>query len=140
MNPTESPRVELVQSSQEPGVRPGEWAIVWKIRNLTAHPLTLESAWLPHGQFRSERMDLRSMPLIGADAAVDIQTTVRCDEPPGAVVENAFVILTARWRNEPWRILARLTVRIGPDGPAATTETMTIQPVGFSGASKPSVE
>lgn len=140
MKATESPRVELVQLFQKPSVSPGAWDVAWSIGNPTPDPLTLESAWLPHGQFRSERIDLRSIPVIGPDETVHVQTTVRFDEPPGAVVENAFFILTARWRNEPWRILARLTVRMDSDGPAAETETMTIQQVGFSEASKPSVE
>ena len=63
---------------------------------------------------------------------VEIELPVRFDAPPEGV-ENAFLILTVRWRAAPWRILTRITVRADAEGaPDAEVQNVTIQPVGFS--------
>ena len=60
---------------------------------------------------------------------------VVCNGGLGDVVENTFLITTVQWRKVPWRILARMTVRFGEEGaPAAVTELVTVQQVGFSGS------
>jgi hypothetical protein len=136
-----APRIDVQQLSQRPGAQSGEWIVGWSVKNLTADALTLESAWLPHGQFRCERTALPSAATLEAGAVAEIELNAHYAEAPVSVVENAFLILTARWRNHPWRILARLTVRIADDGgPETETETMTIQQVGFSERREPSVE
>jgi len=119
----------------------GQWLVTWTIQNATAQPMRLESGWLPHGQFRGERTELDPSPTLDPGASTELTLLARCEEAPGSVVENAFIILTANWRNESWRILVRLTIRIVADGaPHAKTETMTIQPVGFSERREPSLE
>jgi hypothetical protein len=134
------PVIGVSQTSCRPA-GPGQWLVTWTIRNPTPEAITLESAWLPHGQFRGERTELNPPPTLAPGASTELALLARCEEGPGSVVENAFIILTANWRNEPWRILVRLTIRIGGDGaPDATTETMTIQPVGFSERREPSLE
>jgi hypothetical protein len=58
---------------------------------------------------------------------------VACREPAGTVVENAFLILRVLWREQLWRILARLRVVFDPHSvPENSTEVITTQPVGFS--------
>jgi hypothetical protein len=49
------------------------------------------------------------------------------------VVENAFLILRVLWREQPWRIFARLRVVFDQHSvPENTIEVITTQPVGFS--------
>ena len=49
-------------------------------------------------------------------------------------MENCFVILRALWRDEAWRVMARLTVTTGDDdAPRAATQLVTAHRVGFSG-------
>ncbi len=58
---------------------------------------------------------------------------MECDEPPGAVVENAFLILRVLERGREWRVLARLTVGFDRDGaPESATESITTQLMGIS--------
>ena len=110
----------------------------WSVQNLGAEPLALDAAWLPHGQFRGERTDLRSSPTLEPGEATEVELPVRWRELP-SIVENAFLILTVRWRGEPWRILARVTVGVDAEGaPDAQTQNMTIQQIGFSHS--PSIE
>ncbi len=55
---------------------------------------------------------------------------MECAEPPGAVVENAFLILRVLERSREWRVLVRLTVTFDRDGaPTTTTELITCQGV-----------
>lgn len=73
---------------------------------------------------------VRVLPSYGAD----LDALVACNGAQGEVVENAFLIVTVEWRQTRWRILARMTVRFGPDGaPRTATERVTAQQVGFSG-------
>ena len=95
--------------------------------------MQLLEAWLPHGRFRAEAVPLTGHPPLAAGTSVRLAFTVRFDEPHGELVENAFVILRVRWRNEEWRVLARLAVTADADGsPLASTELTTTHPVGFS--------
>ncbi|MGH7835396.1 MAG: hypothetical protein ACREQK_17270 [Candidatus Binatia bacterium] len=66
-----------------------------------------------------------------------LEFTVKCEEPPGTVVENAFLILRVNWSKAPWLILARLRVSVDDNGaPQSVTEAITAQPVGFAAAMK----
>lgn len=117
-------------------VNPGCWSCSWRIQNLTDRSMKLVAARLPHGQFRSEGREFNpSLEVLpGANAA--IETSVLCDDPPGAVIENAFLILLCEWQAERWRIFVRLRVTINQQGePAPVTEAITTQRVGFSGLS-----
>jgi hypothetical protein len=105
----------------------------WSVRNVGGDSLSVEAAWLPHGQFRGERTDLQPPITLARNQAAKLELPVTWDEPEGSVVENAFLILTLRWRYEPWRILVRVTVRRDAEGaPDAETQNMTVQKVGFS--------
>jgi hypothetical protein len=66
--------------------------------------------------------------------AAEFQTVVHCDEAPGLVTENAFLIFNATWLHEEWRIFVRVRVIVDPKGePESAAELITAQKVGFSG-------
>lgn len=49
---------------------------------------------------------------------------MRCTAAPGSEIENAFLIL----RGDPWRVFARLRVRVAADGtPAPVVERVDVQ-------------
>ncbi len=127
-----SPAIEVSQDGRASG-GPGAWRVAFDVRNGGDGPVGLLEAWLPHGRFRAEAVPLTEQPPLASGASVRLEFVVKFDEPPGEPVENAFVILRVRWRDEEWRVLARLTVTADADGsPVASTELTTAQPVGFS--------
>ena len=110
------------------------WSLGWKITNRDAEPLSVVAARLPHGQFKSEEIRFEPPLDLAPGASDQFQTSVRCDEPTGLVTENAFVIFQVISLGQPWRIFARVRVVVDGGGkPAATTESVTTQKVGFSG-------
>ncbi len=116
---------------------PGRWRVGWQVTNRSDRPLELLAAWCPHGRFRAPTWELAPAPALMPGESRAIETVVTCDERPGTVVENAFVILRARWGDEPWRILARLEIRVDEYGaPHNAVVLITTQPIGFSGASE----
>ena len=71
---------------------------------------------------------------LSSGETAQFQTSVRCDEPPGLVTENAFVIFTVDRLAVAWRIFVRIRVVVSLEGvPETTTELITTQKVGFSG-------
>jgi hypothetical protein len=111
----------------------GRWLCTWRIHNLTQEPLQLLAAGLPHSRFRSEEQELSPAPKLLLGESARLALAVACREPTGTVVENAFLILRVLWREQPWRILARLRVVFDQHGvPENSTEVITTQPVGFS--------
>ena len=134
----EAPEIAVEQVGQSAGERPGSWLVSWRFGNLTAEAIALASAWLPHGEFRGERTELAPARIVRPRESAEIDLDVRWNGEPGSVVENAFLILIAHWKQEPWRVLVRLTIRGTPERmPHATTETMSIQRVGFSEQGEP---
>ncbi len=124
------PRVRVTQTSCTGSG--ADWRIVWRITNLTASGMRFLDVRFPHGKFRSalrELVDFRVAP----SGSMDLEAVVACNGSAGDVVENTFLIATVEWRRIRWRILARMTVRFSADGsPAAVTELVTVQRVGFS--------
>jgi hypothetical protein len=111
----------------------GRWLCTWRVQNLSQEPLQLLAAGLPHSRFRSEEQELSSAPKLLPSQNARLALAVACGEPAGTVVENAFLILRVLWRQQPWRILARLRVVFDQHGvPENSTEVITTQPVGFS--------
>jgi hypothetical protein len=109
------------------------WLCTWRIQNLSQEPLLLLSAGLPHSRFRSDDQELSPATDLLPGESAQITLAVACREPAGTVVENAFLILRVLWREQPWRILARLRVVFDQHGaPENSTEVITTQPVGFS--------
>ena len=109
------------------------WLCTWRIQNLSQEPLQVLSAGLPHSRFRSEEQELSPAPELIPGESAQLTLAVACREPAGTVVENAFLILRVLWREQLWRILARLRVVFDQHGaPESSTEVITTQPVGFS--------
>ena len=127
------PEIAIEQLSAKQAAVAGTWTTAWEIRNLGAAPLTILAARFPHGKFRSGEREFTPAIDLGPKEARKLDLEVRCDESAGTEVENAFLILRVLQREEPWLILARLRVRVSEDGaPAAATELITAQRVGFS--------
>jgi hypothetical protein len=111
----------------------GRWLCTWRIQNLGQEPLELLAAGLPHSRFRSEEQELSPAPKLLPGESARLALAVACCEPAGTVVENAFLILRVLWREQPWRIFARLRVVFDQHNmPENSTEVVTTQPVGFS--------
>lgn len=111
----------------------GRWLCTWRIHNLGQEPLELLAAGLPHSRFRSEEQELSPAPKLLPGESARFALAVACCEPAGTVVENAFLILRVLWREQPWRIFARLRVVCDQHNvPENSTEVVTTQPVGFS--------
>jgi len=131
------PQVSVAQAARRAGTTSDRWLVTWEIRNLGQHPLRLVAARLPHSRFRSEERELVPQPSLLPGEQARLEFSVACGGPPGAVVENAFLILRVGWRDAPWRIFARLRVIFDEQrGPQTTTEVVTVQRVGFSEALK----
>ena len=129
----QEPKIALRQVSVEPDGVMECWNIAWRIENRAREPVKIVSARLPHGQFKSEEIRFEPPLDLSSGAYEQFQTSVRCHEPSGLVTENAFVIFHVIWLSEPWRIFARVRVVVDADGkPAATTESVTMQKIGFS--------
>ncbi len=112
---------------------PDRWRTAWSIENTGDSPLEIFRARLPHGKFRSEEKVFAPPVAIAPRGNGRIEIEARCGEAPGAEVENGFLILRAAYGGDQWLILARLRIRIDPHGtPAAATELISIQRVGFS--------
>lgn len=134
MNSNASPEISLTQLIAKPTGPQGEWAIKWQMQNRGAEPLQIAALRLPHGQFKSEEKCFRPALELNRGEKAQIETLVRCHEPPGLVTENAFAIFHVNWLSDAWRIFVRLRVTVNADGePRTTTELITTQQVGFSG-------
>ena len=116
---------------------PGKWLVAWRVENRGEGTLQLLSGRLPHSLFRCDERGLEAVPALRPNESARLEFPVRCAEPPGTIVENAFLILSVLWREEPWRILARLRVSLDREGaPQTATELITTQRVGFSAPMK----
>jgi hypothetical protein len=130
------PKIALRQISLARDTRSSLWNVGWEIDNQGAEVLTILSARLPHGQFKSAEFSFRPALTVGPGARERFTIAVTCQEPVGLVTENAFVIFHCHWRREAWRIFVRIRVVVNSRGePEAATELITTQKVGFSGIS-----
>jgi hypothetical protein len=129
----EAPRISLRQISVARATAKGDWACVWRVENQGADRLDLLVVRLPHGQFKSPEYRFEPVLRLAAQERAEFKVSLHCDEPEGLVTENAFLIFQAFWQGAEWRIFVRVRVTINPSGaPAATTELVTTQRVGFS--------
>ncbi len=127
------PAVSVQPLTPAPTGTVGMWHVSWRIVNTGDAPIRLEAAWCPHGRFRASRWALSPPPTLLAAESTTVATDVACDEAPGTVVENAFVILRVAWREAPWRILVRLEIRVDARGvPQPAVMAISTQPVGFA--------
>jgi hypothetical protein len=127
------PKVHVEQVSHPGGADREEWLVSWRIKNLGIAPLEVLASRLPHSQFWSGEQELNPSPTVLPDESFLLERSVRCSEPAGAAVENAFLILRVIWMNESWRIFARFRVVFNEEGaPNTVTELTTTQRIGFS--------
>ena len=111
------------------------WAVEWTIANKGARAIAILSGRLPHGQFKSAEQRFDPPLEIGEGGQVAFRALVRCDEPPGLVTENAFIIFQVLWCKKPWRIFVRIRVVVEQTGePGTSVQLITTQRVGFSAA------
>ena len=117
-----APRVRLTTTAVAPGQAPSQWRVTWR---LTGEAGAIESAWVPHGRFRGTgRVNFtpaRALPL-------RLEMTVQANEPPGTVVENAFLILRL---TDGWRVFVRMRIEFDSSGvPKPVPELVTLQSTG----------
>jgi len=110
------------------------WQVRWDVENLDLESLELLDAHLPHKQFLAKSQDLGRQAL-GPRESYRLELNVASGEPPGSVIDNAFLILRVQRGENQWRVFSRLLVRFGPDGHLEQTCTLiAVHPVGFSRA------
>jgi hypothetical protein len=114
------------------GAAPGEWLVAWRVANSGRAAAAITAAWLPHGQFRAPERTFEPPLVVAARSAIELELAVRCAEPSGATVENAFVILRVQAQGTLWRVLTRLTIHVGAGRLAVRRQRTTLQRVGFS--------
>jgi hypothetical protein len=133
---SEEPRIEVEQVERGTSEKLGRWLFQWRVRNATETPMTLLSVRVPHGKFKSEERKFGPAVKVAAQDHFILDLVVACREPPNTIVENAFLILLLNWQENQWRFFVRLQITIDQQGrPATTTESITVQQVGFSGIS-----
>jgi hypothetical protein len=133
---SEEPRIEVEQVERGTSEKLGRWLFQWRVRNATETPMTLFSVRVPHGKFKAEERKFEPVLKIAAQEHFILKVDIACREPPNTIIENAFLILLLNWQENQWRVFVRLQITIDQQGrPATTTESITVQQVGFSGIS-----
>ena len=103
------------------------WLVTWTLANNGPSSLALTDAWIPHGKFRGDGR----LPLsveIAPGAIHSLQFAVTADEPPGTIVENAFLILRVRIAAAAWRVFIRLRIEFDSSAlPIPVVEAITAQ-------------
>ena len=134
---TAEPKVSLRQVSAGRDAATNCWNICWEVENLGSEALKIVSLRLPHGQFKSDEQCFTPALELAGGWSKQFSSLVHCENAPGLVTENAFVIFHCRWRGNTWRIFVRIrvTVKAGDGVPETATELITTQKVGFSGIS-----
>ena len=117
----------------DPAGTEGCWSASWRIRNLSQQRVEIVSVWLPHDNFASRRRVFNTpLRLPSMDSEV-LEIHVACDELPGSVVENAFVILQLEMDGRTWRVFARHRIALDDAGvPHHKCQSVTVHPVGFT--------
>jgi hypothetical protein len=130
------PKIEVEQAECGASEKPGRWLFKWRVRNVSETPMRLLSLRVPHGKFKAEERNFRPPVKIAAEHDIIVDLAVACQEPPNTIIENAFLILVVNRQDNHWRFFVRLRITLDPQAqPKATTESITVQQVGFSGIS-----
>jgi hypothetical protein len=132
----EGPKIEVEQVEPSRSENSGRWLFKWRVRNATETPMNLLSVRLPHGKFKAEERKFGPSSKIASQDHFIVDLAVACEELPNTIVDNAFLILLVNWQENQWRFFARLRIMVNEQGqPQTTTESITVQQVGFSGVS-----
>ena len=103
------------------------WAVTFVLDNAGPSSLELTDAWIPHDKFRGEGRSPLSIQ-IAPGATHALQCAVTADEPPGTIVENAFLILRVFVDGVPWRVFIRLRIEFDSSAvPVPMVEAITTQ-------------
>jgi len=113
-------RVEVESCAREGDA----WRVRWRVFNSGLYELGLSSAWIPHGRFRGASGRTPLSVSLAAGASTTLSLLVRASEPPGTVVENAFLIVSSTRG----RIFVRMRIEFRPD-PVPIVEAITHQPL-----------
>jgi hypothetical protein len=92
------------------------------------------SAQHPHSQFRTPETNLDQEIAPGEQSEVPLP--VRFSEPPGAIVENPFLIVLFH-EDADWRLLARVRVTAGRRGEPIADESVVVTTQRVGAAQKP---
>ena len=126
------PTLDVTQAGPASG-GPRLWRVAFDVTNRGAGPVALLAAWLPHGRFRCPEQALADL-VLPPERTTQLAFEAAFEERQGTEVENCFVILRVRWREDGWRVMARFTVTAAGDGaPLAAGRLVTAHRVGFSG-------
>jgi hypothetical protein len=129
-----SPRLLIEPASCRAEAAPGQWLAAWRLHNLGQEPVVILSTWLPHDKFANPPLSLDPPVQLAPGGSTVLELPVACNELPGSVVENAFVILRLLWLGQLWRAFVRLRVTVDNSRtPQYSCESITVHPVGFSG-------
>ena len=71
------------------------------MQNLGQKPCAVLSAWLPHDKFSSHQKTIAPPLRLLPGESTLLELLVPCYEPPGSVVDNAFLILRLLWLEQP---------------------------------------
>ncbi len=116
----------------------GHWLVSWHIETPEEQTLEIQAAWLPHDKFHSDRQGFEPPLHLNKKESATLELLVACEEPPGAVVENAFVILQLVWLGQSWRAFARHHVAVDMGGvPQPGCEAVTVHPIGPASSNRP---
>ncbi len=127
------PRLLVEPAGCVPTATRGHWSAGWRLRNAGSRSVELLASWLPHGRFRADEQALEPPLVLAPGETVRLERTVACSEPPGTVVENAFLIVRLASGDRRWRLFARLEIRVDQSGaPEFSCEDVKVHPVGFS--------
>jgi hypothetical protein len=122
-------RIELSSCGRCPNSSVGCWRLAWLVHNSGNAPLRLEDAWIPHGRFRGDGHVALGVD-VAPGAATRLELSVSSAEPPGSIVENAFLILRVRVADQAWRVFVRMRVEFDPSATALPSiETVTAQSI-----------
>jgi len=130
------PRLLIEADSCRATIVRGQWLVAWRVQNLGQAPCAVLSTWLPHDQFFSRQKTLDAPLWLLPGESTRLELPVTCHEPPGSVVDNAYLILRLLWLEQPWRAFARHRVVLDDSGtPQHVCQVVSVQRVGFSARS-----
>ena len=128
-----SPRLLIEAAYCRAGAVQGQWLAVWRVHNRGREPVVILSTWLPHDKFANPQQDIDPPVRLAPGGSTLLELPVACNELPGSVVENAFVILRLLWLGQLWRAFVRLRVTVDNSRtPQYICESVTVHPAGFS--------
>jgi hypothetical protein len=131
----DGPTIDIEQVSVSASGVINVWVVEWRIANNRAGTIVILSARLPHGQFKSHEQRFDPPLKLDQGGKIIFRALVHCNEPPGLVTENAFIIFEVLWFEEMWRLFVRIRVVVKANGePQSAVELITTQKAGFSAA------